>query len=94
MDSFIPFVAPSTGPRVDFSAFYDTASLNGRSALVTGGSFGIGRGLTEGLAQAGCVQPLKPSSVANVNRCYVTFCDIKEEEGQAVEKELRAQGLQ
>ena len=28
------------------------------------------------------------------NRCYVTFCDIQEEEGKQVERELRDKGLQ
>jgi hypothetical protein len=32
-------------------------------------------------------------TLTQTRRCYVTFCDIKEDEGKEVEKELRAKGL-
>jgi hypothetical protein len=50
---WMPFVQPSTSERVDFSQHYDVSTLKGRSALITGGAHGIGRGCVEGLAEAG-----------------------------------------
>lgn len=46
----------STTPgKVDFQAPYSTESLRGRSALVTGGAEGIGKGCAVALAEAGLV---------------------------------------
>jgi hypothetical protein len=39
--------------KIDFSESYDTANLKGRSALITGGSTGIGAAIAEALAEAG-----------------------------------------
>jgi hypothetical protein len=47
-----PEVTFST-PRIDFSEDYSTATLKGKSALVTGGALGIGAGSSVGLAEAG-----------------------------------------
>jgi 5'-hydroxyaverantin dehydrogenase len=40
-------------PRIDFSEEFSTATVKGRSALVTGGALGIGAGCATGLAEAG-----------------------------------------
>jgi 5'-hydroxyaverantin dehydrogenase len=42
-----------TTPKINFSEEYDTSSLKGRSALVTGGGSGIGESMAKGLAEAG-----------------------------------------
>ncbi|KAF2675262.1 NAD(P)-binding protein [Microthyrium microscopicum] len=73
-----PRTTRTTGPRVDFSESYDPSVLKGRSALVTGGSLGIGHGCVESLAE---------------NGVYVTFADVNAEAGQAAEKELKDKGL-
>jgi hypothetical protein len=44
--------------KIDFGEDYDTSLLKGRSALVTGGSTGIGHGCVVGLAEAGYVWSL------------------------------------
>lgn len=42
-------------PRVDFSEEFDTESLRGKSAVVTGAGGGIGESIARGLAEAGYV---------------------------------------
>lgn len=68
----------STNPRVDFSKTIDSSVLKGKSVLVTGGAGGIGLALVTVIAEAGA---------------YVTFCDLKTQEGQSVEKDLKSRGL-
>jgi hypothetical protein len=40
-------------PSIDFSQAYDASKVKGRSALITGGSTGIGGGFVSALAEAG-----------------------------------------
>jgi FlaA1/EpsC-like NDP-sugar epimerase len=44
---------PKCTPRIDFNEEYDTASLNGKSAIITGAGGGIGESIAVGLAKAG-----------------------------------------
>lgn len=73
-----PWTTPSTGPQINFQDTFDASTISGRSAVVTGGGAGIGRGCVEGLAR---------------NGAYVTFCDVNEAEGKIVEQELTEQGF-
>jgi 5'-hydroxyaverantin dehydrogenase len=45
--------APKCTPRINFSEEYDTSSLKGKSAIVTGAGGGIGESIATGLAKAG-----------------------------------------
>jgi len=63
--------------KIDFSEAYDTASLKGKSVLVTGGAAGIGQGSVVGFAEAGA---------------HVTIADINEKEAEETVQELTSKG--
>jgi NADP-dependent 3-hydroxy acid dehydrogenase YdfG len=44
---------PKCTPRINFNEEYDTASLKGKSAIVTGAGGGIGESIATELAKAG-----------------------------------------
>ncbi|KAH6995510.1 glucose 1-dehydrogenase [Ilyonectria sp. MPI-CAGE-AT-0026] len=60
------------GP-VDCDVDFDTSSIKGKTAIVTGGASGIGEGYTRALVKAGC---------------YVLIADIDAEQGSILSSEL------
>ncbi|KAI9821192.1 MAG: hypothetical protein M1827_003926 [Pycnora praestabilis] len=70
--------AVTTG-AIDFTKPFDTSSIKGKSALVTGGASGLGAGYVKGLAEAGA---------------YVTIVDLNEKLGEEYADELQKAGLQ
>ncbi len=73
--------------RIHMSSILDQFRLNGKTALVTGASFGLGRAMAEGLAEAGADVVVASRSLENLReveetirglgrRCERIACDV------------------
>jgi 5'-hydroxyaverantin dehydrogenase len=77
MSSFQPWVLDRPSKPADFDEKYDSASIKGLNAIVTGGATGIGQGCVIGLAEAGA---------------HVTIADINEDDANATVAMLTKNG--